>query len=135
MTLTQLKQLKQNNRNNSIIYSLLSTIIGECEQISKDPSHNDIIYVMSKIYKDNCSTIQECKDRVDKVSELETENAFIAPYLPKKLTEKELMTIIYSQASNGFKMSEIMKYLSSNYKGQYDGKQAIQIIKSLEDVD
>lgn len=131
MTIQQLKQLKQSNRDNSVIYKLLSTIIGECEQISKDPSNKDILKVMTKIYKDNCSTIAECKNRPESIKDLKIENSFISPYLPQKLSKKELMTIIYSQASNGFKMSEIMKYLSSNYNGQYNGKEAIEIIKEL----
>nr|UVX58437.1 MAG: hypothetical protein [Bacteriophage sp.] len=29
-------------------------------------------------------------------------------------------------------MSKIMKYLSEEYKGRYDGKVAVEIIKSLQ---
>lgn len=37
VTLKKLKELKQIKRDNKVIYNLLNTIIGECEQISKDP--------------------------------------------------------------------------------------------------
>lgn len=132
LTLQTLKTLKQNNRENPIIYKLLSTIIGECEQISKNPSNNEIIGVLQKIYKDNSSTLEECpKNRVDKIQELKEENKFIFLFLPKQLTNEELSVIIGTQMANNKRLPDIMKYLNSNYKGQYDSKIAISIINSL----
>ena len=46
LTIQELKNLRINNRNNRVIYNLLSTIIGECEQISKDPSKDQIISII-----------------------------------------------------------------------------------------
>lgn len=48
LTLQKLKEIKQTSRSNEIVYKLLCTIIGECEQISKDPSNNEIIGIMQK---------------------------------------------------------------------------------------
>ena len=132
LTIQNLKELKQNNRENPIIYKLLATIIGECEQISKNPSANEIIGVMQKIYKDNNTTIAECsEDRIDQIQDLQKENEFISIYLPKQLSKEELTAIIGSQIANNASLPTIMKYLVANYKGQYDSKTAISIINSL----
>lgn len=132
LTLQKLKELKQINRENSIIYRLLATIIGECEQISKNPSNSEIIGVLQKLYKDNNTTLIECpKDRIDQIQQLNEENNFISQYLPVQLTENELSALIGSQMSEGKRLPDIMKYLSTNYKGRYDSKKAITIINSL----
>lgn len=132
LTLQKLKELKQINRENSIIYRLLATIIGECEQISKNPSNNEIISILQKLYKDNNTTLVECpKDRIDQIQQLNMENDFISQYLPVQLTENELSALIGSQMAEGKRLPDIMKYLSANYKGRYDSKKAITIINSL----
>lgn len=71
VTLKKLKELKQIKRDNKVIYNLLNTIIGECEQISKDPSCSQVMDVIQKMYKDNKQTISECSvDRVDQLNTL-----------------------------------------------------------------
>lgn len=132
LTLQKLKELKHNNRDKPTIYKLLSTIIGECEQISRNPSNNEIVGVLQKMYKDNNTTLKECsEDRIDQIKELKIENDFISQYLPTQLTDDELKAIIGSQLSQGAKLSVIMKYLVTNYKGRYDSKKAITLINSL----
>lgn len=132
LTLQKLKELKQANRNKLVIYKLLSTIIGECEQISKNPSNNEIVRVLQKVYKDNDITLKECsKDRVNLIQELNEENSFLSQYLPTPLTDEELLALIGSQMSEGKRMPDIMKYLSTNYESRYDSKKAILIINSL----
>ena len=133
VTLKKLKELKQIKRDNKVIYNLLNTIIGECEQISKDPSCSQVMDVIQKMYKDNKQTISECSvDRVDQLNTLNEENAFLESYLPQPLTKEELTALIGSQLTAGNNMSKIMKYLSEEYKGRYDGKVAVEIIKSLQ---
>lgn len=133
VTLKKLKELKQIKRDNKVIYNLLNTIIGECEQISKDPSCSQVMDVIQKMYKDNKQTISECSvDRVDQLNTLNEENAFLESYLPQPLTKEELTALIGLQLTAGNNMSKIMKYLSEEYKGRYDGKVAVEIIKSLQ---
>lgn len=132
LTLQKLKELKQTNREKPVIYKLLATIIGECEQISRNPSNSEIIGVLQKMYKDNNTTLEECSDdRIDQIQELNEENNFISQYLPVSLTDDELKAIIGSQLSQGAKLPVIMKYLVTNYKGRYDSKKAIILINSL----
>lgn len=133
LTLQKLKELKQSNRDKPIIYKLLATIIGECEQISKNPSNSEIVSVLQKMYKDNNTTLGECsRDRINQIQELNIENNFLSQYLPIQLTEDELTALIDTQMSQGKRMPDIMKYLSANYKGRYDSKKAIVIINFLQ---
>lgn len=127
LNLQALKDLRQAQRSNKIVYILLSTVIGECEQLSKDPSNTDILNVIRKIYKDNSETIKLCKQRNLDCEKLVLENDFLIQLLPQQLTESELTAIINSQISAGEKMPSIMKYLSTNYNGRYDGKVAARI--------
>ena len=126
LTVQRLKDIRKENREDQIIYNLLSTIIGECEQISKNPSHDEILRVIQKMFKDNAETIKVCT-REGIRADLNKENEFLSRFLPQSLTENELIAIINSQIAAGKNMSGIMKYLSENYKGRYDGKGAARL--------
>lgn len=132
INIQELKNLRINNRNKKIIYNLLSTIIGECEQISKNPSNDQIISIIQKMYKDNNITLQSLSDdRKELIDNLKRENDYLETFLPKQLTEDELYALINSQIQSGNNMPKVMKYLSENYKGRYDGKTAVRICNML----
>lgn len=132
LTIQELKDLRINNRNDKIIYNLLSTIIGECEQISKNPSNDQIISIIQKMYKDNNITLQSLPDdRKELIDNLKRKNNYLETFLPKQLTEDELYALINSQIQSGNNMPKVMKYLSENYKGRYDGKTAARICNML----
>lgn len=132
LNIQDLKDIRSSHRNNKVLYNLLSTVIGECGQISKDPSEEQIISVMQKMYKDNEATMKECpSSKIDIIFDLTEENKFLSIYLPKPLTDSELIKIIKERLDAGDKMPDIMKYLIANYKGRYDGKKASQFIKDL----
>lgn len=132
LNIQDLKDIRNSHRNNKILYNLLSTIIGTCEQISKDPTEEQIISVMQKMYKDNETTMKECPgSRIDIIFDLTEENKFLSIYLPKPLADSELIKIIKGKLDVGDGMSDIMKYLTANYKGRYDGKKASQFVKDM----
>lgn len=132
LNIQDLKDIRNSHRNNKVLYNLLSTIIGACEQISKEPTEEQIISVMQKMYKDNETTMKECPgSRIDIVFDLTEENKFLSIYLPKPLADSELIKIIKEKLDAGDKMPDIMKYLTANYKGRYDGKKASQFIKDM----
>ena len=132
VTIQDLKDVRHAHRNNKVLYNLLSTVIGECEQISKDPTEDQIISVMQKMHKDNYTTMRECPaDKIDIIFTLTEENKFLEYYLPKSLPDSDLIKIIQDRINAGDKMPDIMKYLNTNYKGRYDGKRASQFIKDL----
>ena len=132
LNIQDLKDIRSSHRNNKVLYNLLSTIIGTCEQISKDPTEEQIISVMQKMYKDNETTMKECPgSRIDIIFDLTEENKFLSVYLPKPLADSELIKIIKGKLDVGDGMPDIMKYLTANYKGRYDGKKASQFIKDM----
>lgn len=132
LNIQDLKDVRNSHRNNKVLYNLLSTIIGACEQISKEPTEEQIISVMQKMYKDNETTMKECPgSRVDIIFDLTEENKFLSAYLPKPLADSELIKIIKGKLDVGDGMPDIMKYLTANYKGRYDGKKASQFIKDM----
>lgn len=69
----------------------------------------------------------ECKN--------ESENIYLEIYLPSKMSDNELVSIIENLIKdNDYKtmkdMGKIMNYLSTNYSGKYDSKFASDNIKS-----
>lgn len=130
LNLQRLKDIRKENREDQIIYNLLGTIIGECEQLSKNPSHNELLKVIQKMFKDNSETIKVC-NRADMQAVLDRENGFLARFLPQPMSEMELTAIINSQIQAGDKLPGVMKYLSENYNGRYDGKTAARICVML----
>lgn len=132
LNIQDLKDIRNSHRNNKVLYNLLSTVIGECEQVSKNPSEEQIISIMQKIYKDNEVTMRECpSSKIDVIFDLTEENKFLSIYLPKPLADSELIKIIKDRMNEEDKMPDIMKYLTANYKGRYDGKKASQFIKDM----
>lgn len=127
LTLQRLKDIRKEQRDNIVISNLLITIIGECEQISKNPSHNEILAIIHKMHKDNNHTLGLLTEDAPQFEYLKEENNFLSRFLPQPLTENELTAIINSQIAAGQNMSGIMKYLSENYKGRYDGKGAARL--------
>ena len=137
MNLQYLKSLKADKtyRTNMVLYKLLNTLIGECEQISKDPTSEEILRVVNKLYKDNEESLAKCKDSdiyKELVEAMQEENCFLKTLLPSPLSREELEAIISSQLTAGQKLPAIMKYLSTNYYGRYNGKEATMLINAMQ---
>lgn len=79
LTLQRLKDIRKENREDQIVYNLLGTIIGECEQLSKNPSHNEILTIIQKMFKDNTETIKVCT-REDIRADLDREMDFFPDF-------------------------------------------------------
>lgn len=101
---------------------ILSTVLGELDRISKDPSDDQVVKVIKKMVDSNieCGTIKE--------------NEYLEVYLPKMISEEDLKQIIIEEMTrNEYStmkdMGKVMGYLKQNYAGQYDGKLASDIIK------
>ena len=105
----------------------LGTLIGELDRKDKEP---DDIIVIATIKK----MIEGCKEvgTREKMDEIE----IIRVYLPKELTEDELVNLIKEDiVKNNYlsvkDMGKIMKVFNHKLCGQYDGKLASNIVKSL----
>ena len=113
---------------NTLKRTALSSLLGELDNKSKNPTDAEVISVIKKMIENN-KTIN-CED----------ENVYLEVYLPTMLSEQKLYDII-SCFVVGLKdggvdlsmknMKDVMSYLSENYAGQYDGKQASTIARKL----
>lgn len=101
---------------------ILSTVLGELDRVSKDPSDDQVVKIIKKMVDSNieCGVIKE--------------NEYLEVYLPKMISEEDLKQIIIEEMTrNEYStmkdMGKVMGYLKQNYTGQYDGKLASEIIK------
>lgn len=112
---------------------ILTTLLGECERVSKEPDDSQVIKVINKSIQGNMERITQIKvANVDSYN-LKLENELLESYLPKMLTDEELEREISSLLMNSgvnFTLGATMKYLKDNYPGRYDGKKANEIYKS-----
>lgn len=112
-------KLRSENLSDKTIKTLINTIIGEMDRISKDPSEEQIIKVLNKMYKSN--------EEVTQTEEIIKEQEFLNSLLPKMMSTEELSSIV---GSLNFKsIGEYMKYFKDSYSGKYDGKELSKIIK------
>ena len=135
------------SRNKSVAL-VLSTVIGELETISKrtgeEITDSQVVKYLRKVIDNNTLVIKETTN-TDVADKLKAEIVVLTQFLPKQLTESELLAIIESMKSSielkskelldsGKKVNviaEAMSQLKSNYAGLYDGAMAAKLIKKI----
>lgn len=99
-------------RNNNPEYrTLLGTVIGELDRITKNPTDEQVVRVIKKMIEDNCE--------IDSLESKE-ENFVLSKFLPSQLSENQIKDIILEQQFKSIK--DCMQYFKDNYIGKYDGK-------------
>lgn len=96
----------------------------------KDEQIKDII---QKEIKKRRDTIKFAKDagRDEIVQDSESEIAILSEYLGKQLSEQELGALIQKIIADGAdNIGKVMGALNKDYKGQFDGRLASELIKS-----
>ena len=98
-------------------------------EVTKETKTPDDMYVIGKI-----KSMIKNAEATNSLSENELE--ILNGYLPKQLTEEEITTFISNIiADNGFSggkdMGKVMGLLKEGFDGQYDGKMASQLVKTL----
>lgn len=98
----------------------------------------DVIKIINKQIKQREESIEIYKNagRHELADKEQTELNFLKEYAPKKLEGSELMKVIDEAcaAVNACSIKDkgaIMKYLSQNYAGQYDGKTVSDMITGI----
>lgn len=112
---------------NMIKRTALSSLLGELDNKSKNPTDAEVVSTIKKMIENN------------KTINCENENVYLEPYLPSMLSnvdlELHISGFIAKLKTEGEvsmrNMKDVMNYLSSNFPGQYDGKQASIIAKNL----
>ncbi len=109
---------------NEPVKSLLRVIIGEFNrEESKNLQDEKVISIIKKM-------VESCK-----LTNNTNEVVILERYLPIQLNESQLSVVISSIITvNGYTikdMGKIMSILKDKYAGQYDGKLASSLVKSL----
>lgn len=115
--------------NRAVEFNLLTLVVGECERVGKDVDDQAVLSILRKMRGSNAECLKVACSRVG--AKLTTENVFIDDLLdahtPKQMTADG---IIFRINQNGIKtLAEAMKYLKTNWAGQYDGKMASDVVK------
>ncbi|MFA5479715.1 MAG: GatB/YqeY domain-containing protein [Candidatus Muiribacteriota bacterium] len=129
--------LEARKSGDKIKANLLNTLYSDAKKDAinsgkREPDNELLGNILKKFVKNAKETIELKKNGNMDYSQDETELKILESYLPKQLTEEELMKIISELADNlpskekKF-MGQIMKQLKENYDGQFDGKLASQI--------
>ncbi len=109
-------------RDNRVIFNLLGVLMGE---LDRRPNQNTPI-TPDDIYK-NIKKLYEAAIECGNVEEEE----YLREFIKKQLTDQELRDAIDTIKLQGYRsMGDIMKMLSLQYPGQYDGKKAAQFART-----
>jgi uncharacterized protein YqeY len=114
-----LLKLKLENKSNSVIRNLISTIIGELDRKSKNPSEAEVMSVIKKI--------RDADMEVTQTEQIKVELEFLNSLIPSNLSLEEINSLVYSLSFT--KIGEYMSYFKENYTGRYDGKELSKIVK------
>jgi len=120
----KIQALRDRNADKKLV---LSTLIGELDRTNKNPDDVKVISTIKKMIENN------------KITGDDVENIYLEPYLPVKMSDEVLnerivfyVNELKREGEVSMKnMKDVMNFLSSNYAGQYDGKQASTIAKIL----
>lgn len=123
----EIKGNKEFHRDNKVIFNLHNVILGELDRLPTrgEPTKDQIYSVIKKMY-DNAISIKDINE------EAAIEADYLKEFIKKQLTDAELTEIILQYKDMGFKnIGDYMRMLNSEYKGQFDGKKASEIIKKI----
>ena len=125
--ISEIKFERLSKKDDKIIYNLLTVLLGELDRLPtrESPSSDQIYSIIKKMY-DNAILM------VDKNKESAIEVLYLKDFIKKQLTDAELVEIIMQYKEDGLKnIGDYMRALNSEYKGQFDGKKANEIIKKI----
>ncbi|MFK7826229.1 MAG: GatB/YqeY domain-containing protein [Oligoflexales bacterium] len=119
---------KQKDRLDAL--RMLKSRLLENKTSKKPIPEQDVAIKYCKMLKDSLEQFPKGSEQHAKV---ETEIEFLGPYLPEQLSEDKVRAII-SQIVNekeGADFGMVMKALSPQIKGKFDGKLASQMVKEI----
>lgn len=122
----------------SIKTSVLKLIIGELQRLpDKDPDEKIVQSTVKKILNNSEETLRNILNEPLLMPIIEaqyrTEIEVLKSYLPQQMTDEELYAEIYeSKIACGYDIGFTMKSLANAYPGQYDGRKASEIFRSIK---
>lgn len=112
-------------------FNLLGVLIAEIQRSNlKEVPDTDVIKAIKKLL----DSVNESISMGSKVEQSEVEKEILLSYLPKQLSEDELLTIMKELIQNDSSMKErknMFPYLQKTYAGRYDSKLAGSLFGKL----
>lgn len=117
-----LKQQIIDYRNSHIeTRTLLGTVLGELDRISKNPTDEQCVQLIKKMIESN---------KLVNTTEALYENQLLEQFIPKQLTESQIESIIKRERFISIK--DCMGFFKELYAGLYDGKVVSKIYKEYD---
>ncbi len=120
--------------------SLLGVLIADACRDAKEPDDQAVIRFVKKFIdnaRENVKALEQGDGSTQALGEARQEIAILTEYLPAQLTGDTLLEAIrgvlaqediaVQQAS----MGKVMKALTTRFAGQYDGKEASEVVKAI----
>lgn len=112
--------------------SLYTTLLGEAGAIGKNAGNREttdqeVVAVVKKFIKNLDETITALTSRNQDASAFLNERGVLEQFLPKQMGEEDLVNIAQALPN----LPAFMKHLKENFAGQYDGKLASTVAKSI----
>ena len=126
-SITDIQTERINQRSNKVVYTLLGVLMGEIDRLPTrdNPTPDQIYKEVNKLYN-NAIEMSNYKD------DAKIEVEYLKDYIKQQLSENQLKDIILFYKSDGvMNIGDFMKRLNVEYKGQFDGKVASQIIRDV----
>lgn len=125
----EIKEERQNQRINPVIYSLLGVVIGELDRLpiprGQEPTQDQIYAVIKKLY-------EAAKEMREMTPEADQEYMYLKDFIKKQLSEADIRFEIEDlMLSKGCNIGMIMKHFKEWYPGEYDGKLVNQLAREM----
>lgn len=127
--------LQARKARNSADAASLSTLVGEIETLAKagrgETTDAVVVTMLKKFIKNLNETIALNSEHGNHttVGRLHDELKLYEQFLPKQLTEAELIALIDSQSS-AKDVGDVMRFLKAEHAGMYDGALASKLLKA-----
>ncbi|MBT3984575.1 MAG: GatB/YqeY domain-containing protein [Bacteriovoracaceae bacterium] len=122
--------MKSRNKPKLEALRFLKSKLLENKTAKKPIAELDVVISHVKKLKDSLTNFPEGSDLL---SNTQTEIENLSDYLPQPLTEGEVRTIIEGiiSSNEGAHMGVVMKELTGQIKGKFDGRRASEMVKEL----
>lgn len=112
--------------------TLLTTLYAEAMTVGKNKANRDstdqeVQEVVQKFLKNN-RDFQKVANESKKI-ELQKEESILLQFMPKMLTEDEIIALIEAARATTPNLGMIMKYFKDEYAGRYDGAVLSKLVK------
>ena len=129
-TVEQIKQERQLQRENPVIYSLLGVLLGEIDRLpiprTQNPTEDQIYAIVKKMH-------EAAKEMREMNPEADQEYMYLNEYIKEQLDKSKIEFIVSTMIlkNPNINIGMVMKHFKDNYPGQYDGKLVSQIAKEM----